>query len=513
MAYGLHPNAGPRFGARRDGGDGQSVFWEAMRASMAVSQRLDLRQTQSLVMTPQLQQAIKLLQLSNLELGAYVEQALEENPLLERAAPAEPPAAPETLDPAPARGDEDNLDDRAGETAWDGAPPTLADWGGGGGHGPGSEGEDDAPTLEQRLGEAPSLRAHLLAQIGEVLTGAPERAIATALIDSLDENGYLTTPVAELATLLGVAADAVEAVRQRLLGLDPAGVFATTLRECLACQLALKDRLDPAMAALLDNLELLAERDFARLESVCGVDREDLAEMAAEIRALDPRPARGYGGAPSQTVIPDILMAQRPDGSFALELNPETLPRVLVNNRYHARISAHARTKAEKSFITEHLQSANWLVRALDQRAHTILKVAGEIVRGQQLFFLRGVTHLRPLTLREVAEAIEMHESTVSRVTANKYIATPRGIYELKYFFTAAIPGTGGSSHSAEAVRHRIKALIEAEPPDGILSDDKLVALLRAEGIDIARRTVAKYREGMRIPPSTRRRREKTISS
>jgi len=478
---------------------------------MAVSQRLDLRQTQSLVMTPQLQQAIKLLQLSNLELGAYVEQALEENPLLERAAPTPEAGPPEVPAPAPARGDEDNLDDRAGESAWDGAPPTLPDWGSGG-RGPGGEGEDDMPALEQRLAGAPGLREHLLAQVGEVLAEAPARAIAMALIDSLDENGYLATPVAELASVLGVTEGEVAGVRQRLLGLDPAGVFATTLRECLACQLAQKDRLDPAMAALLDNLELLAARDFARLETVCGVDGEDLAEMAAEIRALDPRPARGYGGAPSQTVIPDILMSQRPDGSFALELNPETLPRVLVNNRYHARVSALARTRSEKSFITERLQSANWLVRALDQRANTILKVASEIVRGQQLFFLRGVTHLRPLTLREVAEAIEMHESTVSRVTANKYIATPRGIYELKYFFSAAIAGSGGSTHSAEAVRHRIKTLIQAEKPEAVLSDDKLVALLRAEGIDIARRTVAKYREAMRIPSSTRRRREKTAA-
>ena len=494
---------------------------------MAVSPRLDLRQSQSLVMTPQLQQAIKLLQLSNLELGDFVEQAVSENPLLEKANPAPEDAPPPAVEPAPQRGDEDNLDDSRGGETWDGAQSALADsgfadstlpdWGTpGGGSGSasgGGMGEDDLPSLEARLEETPSLRAHLMAQIGERVTTPRARLIAESLIDSLDDNGYLATPVTDLAELLGIEAVQVESVRHVLLGLDPVGVFATSLGECLACQLDQANRLDPAMRALLDNLALLASRDFARLQAICGVDSADLADMAAEIRALQPRPAQAFGGAPSQTVVPDILMHTRPDGSFALELNPDTLPRVLVNNRYHARVSAHARTKDEKSFISERLQSANWLVRALDQRANTILKVAGEIVRGQQLFFLRGIAHLRPLTLRDVAEAIEMHESTVSRVTANKYIATPRGTYELKYFFTAAIGGSGGDTHSAESVRHRIKALIQAEKPDAVLSDDKLVALLRSEGIDIARRTVAKYREAMKIPSSTRRRREKALQT
>ncbi len=476
---------------------------------MAVSQRLELRQSQSLVMTPQLQQAIKLLQLSNLELAAYVAQEVEQNPLLARA---EPPAPAAGAEPAKPRGDEDNLDDRGGEQPWDGAPPAMPDWGSYADPGGGGADDDEMPGLDQRLPGRVSLREHLLDQARDVVATPAELAIAEALIDSLDEAGYLATPAAELAAVLGTDPGRVEAMRQALLGCEPLGVFAVTLAECLALQLRARDRLDPAMQALLDNLDLMADRRFEELRARCGVDSRDLAEMCAELRRLDPKPALSFGEGAVQPVVPDVLMHRRPDDSFGVELNPETLPRVLVNNRYYARVVPHLRGKEEKGYLTERLQSANWLARALDQRANTILRVAAEIVSRQHLFFVRGIEYLKPLTLRDIAEAIEMHESTVSRVTANKYIATPRGTFELKYFFTASIGGAdGGDSHSAEAVRHRIKTLIDAEKPDAVLSDDQLVKILRGEGIDIARRTVAKYREGMNIPSSVRRKREKAL--
>jgi RNA polymerase sigma-54 factor len=244
------------------------------------------------------------------------------------------------------------------------------------------------------------------------------------------------------------------------------------------------------------------------LSVVCGVDAEDLADMIAEIRGLDPKPGANYDDAPAQLLVPDILMRAGPEGDWLLELNPDTMPRLLVNERFYARVAPRAR-KEDRLFMAEQLASANWLVRSLQQRAQTILKVAAEIIRQQDGFIRYGVAHLRPLILRDIAETVEMHESTVSRVTANKYIATPRGTFELKYFFTTAIPGTGGESHSAEAVRYRIRGLIDAEAADDILSDDAIVAALRDEGVDIARRTVAKYREALRIPNSVQRRREK----
>jgi RNA polymerase sigma-54 factor len=231
-------------------------------------------------------------------------------------------------------------------------------------------------------------------------------------------------------------------------------------------------------------------------------------DRIAEIRSLNPKPGANYDDTPAQLVVPDILMRAGPEGDWLLELNPDTMPRLLVNERFYARVAPRAR-KEDRLFMAEQLASANWLVRSLQQRAQTILKVAAEIIRQQDGFIRYGVAHLRPLILRDIAEAVEMHESTVSRVTANKYIATPRGMFELKYFFTTAIPGTDGESHSAEAVRHRIRSLIGAEPSDDILSDDAIVAQLRDEGVDIARRTVAKYREALRIPNSVQRRREK----
>jgi RNA polymerase sigma-54 factor len=502
---------------------------------MAIAPRLDLRQSQTLVMTPQLQQAIKLLQLSNLELTAYVEQELQENPLLEQDDGSDAADASTAEEPEPAVEIEGDLlaatdialgddahapDDTAldvdydnlwnNDSAADGAmpdfpEPAFAEWGTRGGSFDGAE-----TDLDQVLAGHETLRDHLTRQLGIEIDDPVDRVIGLLLIDQLDEAGYIPPDLDGVAAALDCHTERVEQALAKLQEFDPPGIFARSLGECLALQLRDRNRLDPAMQALLDNLELLARREIGTLLSLCGVDAEDLTDMVAEIRSLDPKPALLFDHSVAQPVTPDILMRPQPGGGWIIELNNDTLPRVLVNNHYHARVNRAARSKEEKQYINEHFQSANWLVKSLHQRATTILKVATEIVRQQDRFFADGVHHLRPLVLRDIAHVIDMHESTVSRVTSNKYLATPRGIYELKYFFTPAIgSSSGGASHSAESVRHRIKDLIDGEPATRTLSDEKIVELLRAEGIDIARRTVAKYREAMRISSSVRRRREK----
>jgi RNA polymerase sigma-54 factor len=296
-------------------------------------------------------------------------------------------------------------------------------------------------------------------------------------------------------------------------GFDPPGVCARNLTECLAIQLKELDRFDPAMAALVAHLDLLAKRDLAALRRICAVSEEDLTDMIAEIRQLNPKPGLAFGSTLVQPIVPDVFVRAGPDGGFLIELNSDTLPKVLVNQTYHSAVAKTAKNEKDKTYLADCLQTATWLIRALDQRAKTILKVATEIVRQQDGFFAHGVQHLRPLNLKTIADAISMHESTVSRVTANKYMATNRGIFELKYFFTSSIASSdGGEAHSAEAVRHRIRQLIDAESPEQVLSDDTIVEKLREAGIDIARRTVAKYREAMRISSSVQRRREKQSS-
>ena len=376
----------------------------------------------------------------------------------------------------------------------------------------GSGGRDNPDyNLEAFISSEPTLADHLAEQLALVAALAPaQRLIGAFLIDLVDEAGYITGDLSTVADKLGATPADVDGVLAVIQAFDPPGICARNLAECLAIQLRERDRFDPAMQALIGHIELLAKRDFAALRKICGVDEEDLAEMVAEIRRLNPKPGLKFGSALVQPVVPDIMLRSGPDGGWLVELNTETLPRVLVNQTYYAEVSKSARNPAEKSYLADCMQNATWLVRALDQRARTILKVATEIVRQQDAFFAYGVQHLRPLNLRTVADAISMHESTVSRVTANKFMATQRGIFELKYFFTSSIAASdGGDAHSAEAVRHRIKQLIEAESARDILSDDTIVEKLREAGIDIARRTVAKYREAMRIPSSVQRRREK----
>ncbi len=489
--------------------------------------RLDLRQSQSLVMTPQLRQAIQLLQFSNLEASAFIEEELLKNPILERAEGGESVSPPESEPPAPQP--MEALPDAASFAASGEMPPpdqapldmdvgniydagTGADGYGGGGSG--REDDDDWNAIEAIGAPPPNLREHLESQARLNFTTPQELMIAAMLIAELEPSGWLGEPPGSLATTLGVMLDELEAVRARMLRFDPAGLFATSLAECLAAQLAEKNRLDPAMQALLANLDKLAKREMRALTEICGVDSADLADMVAEIRRLDPKPGACYDSAPLRPLIPDVLMhpapqdAQTGESSWLLEINPETMPRLLIRRGFHARMLASAPREA-KSFLSEQLQGATWLVKALESRAQTILRVSAEIVRRQDGFFRHGISHLRPLTLRDVAAEVELHESTVSRVTSNKSIATPRGIFELKFFFTTALAGANGETVSAEAVRHRVGQLIAAENPHNILSDDAVAALLQKEGIDIARRTVAKYREALRIPGSAQRKREK----
>jgi RNA polymerase sigma-54 factor len=489
---------------------------------MALSQKLELRQGQALVMTPQLQQAIKLLQLSNLELAAFVEQELERNPLLERddtgESAVETPQRDETAEENPsadaalAREDFSHTDDLDAERedvfAEDATPsmpaPSLTDWSSVRANG---VSVDDGNIFERGIARRVSLQDHLLDQLAICGLDATERLIGAALVDGIDEAGYLRVETRDIAARLNAGESDVERVLARIQGFDPTGVGARNLSECLALQLREKERLDPAMAALLSNLDLVARRDLAGLCARCEVDAEDITDMIVEIRALTPKPGLAFGSEPVQAVVPDVFVREAPDGTWLVELNTDTLPRLLVNSRYYTTVAQRSRGKDSKAYLTECLNNANWLVKSLDQRARTILKVASEIVRQQDGFLTYGVRHLRPLNLRAIAESISMHESTVSRVTSNKYMATPRGVFELKYFFTAAIQATDGAeAHSAESVRDRIRELIHREDAE-ILSDNRIVDILMADGVNIARRTVAKYREAMRIPSSAERRR------
>ncbi|MCW1401987.1 RNA polymerase factor sigma-54 [Novosphingobium sp. MW5] len=489
---------------------------------MALGPRLDLRQSQSLVMTPQLQQAIKLLALSNLEVETFIGEALEANPLLEigAPAPAEGPAEPidegrrTTLESSPvdqligeARGSEDRpLDVDVSTLDID---RDTGDWGAA----VSSYGGEDLPGIEERGEGGPTLAEHLERQIGLSLATPREKLIARALVDRLDDAGYLASPLREVADELGVTLGAVESALVLLQSLDPTGVGARSLGECLALQAREADRHDPCMARLLENLDLLARGEVARLKRMCGVDDEDFADMMAELRSYDPKPGLRFASGGGEPVTPDVLVTPRADGGWDVSINQDTLPRLIVNRSYYVEMKGACGSKDARGWLSEKLADANWLVKALDQRQKTILKVASEIVKQQEGFFRQGVSQLKPLTLRAIAETIEMHESTVSRVTSNKYLMCPRGTFELKYFFTSGVASTDGEGGaSAEAVKAAIRQLIDAEDPKAILSDDTLVDLLKGRGFDLARRTVAKYREAIGLGSSVQRRRQKALA-
>lgn len=491
---------------------------------MTLAQRLEARQAQTLVMTPQLRQAIKLLQMNNQEADAYVTEEIEKNPLLERTGESDEPH-PETAEfsvqvptepEQPAIIDAQTFTPREPSVLETALPRDVWDYTGAAGSGSGARGngtsfdDDDSFSSAQNVAAGASLREHLLSQIHMDFADPAERMMASALMELLDEGGYLPAGLDLVRTQLGASPEQFEKVIHQLQRLDPPGIFARSLAECLAIQLREKNRFDPAMEALLRHLDLVARHEHKALEKACGVDRDDLAEMIREIRALNPRPATAFAADVAPPVTPDVLLFPQPGGGWQVELNGASLPRVLANEQYYTSVRGSARSKDEKEYLSDRWQQANWLVKALHQRATTILRVAAEIVRRQDQFFVYGVQYLRPLILRDIAEAVEMHESTVSRVTQNKYIATPRGLFELKYFFSNAIATTGGDEGvSSLAVRERIRELVEAERPDAVLSDDQIVTVLRMEGIHLARRTVAKYRDVLKIPSSAQRRREK----
>ena len=484
---------------------------------MGLGPSLSIRQTQALVLTPQLQQAIKLLQLSNLELEAYIAEELSKNPLLEtpageddgeQAAPAAAAEEGEGEEAAEDPGADDLIrgqvdDDRPLDVDWtaealetDSFSDVVT-----------SSGGEEAFDFDRLQYSAASLAEYLLDQLhgqsGEV--GDLARIIA----ETLDETGYLTVPLDQIADLTGAPMTFVEQALQVVQGLEPAGVGARSLSECLALQAKALDRYDPAMARLFDNLELLSKGRLTDLKRICGVDDEDLADMIRELRSYDPKPGCQFSGAPTEDVTPDVFVRKTRAG-YAVELNQATLPRLLVNRRYYQELKSGPQDKGSRAWLSECLQSASWLVKALDQRARTIVKVVSEIVKRQQGFFDRGVSAMKPMTLREVAEAIEMHESTVSRVTSNKYLFCDRGLFELKYFFGSGVQSAAGDGAAAEAVKAAIRDVVEAETE--ILSDDAIAALLKQRGFDCARRTVVKYREAMGIGSSIQRRRMRKIA-
>ncbi len=499
---------------------------------MSIGLRLDLRQTQQLVMTPQLQQAIRLLAMSNVEVTEFVEQELEKNPLLviedseSQSAPAPPenPAPPMSSEGAPRATDRATDDhglmsqtfDTGGENLVDASPSDGPVPAGLGMDHIATRGSGPVPDYTDTMAAPTNLAGHLRAQLGQMpgADTAPAQ-IARYLLEDLDEHGYLRTGIEEIAATLGAELPDVQAGLCRLQSCDPTGVGARNLPECFALQLAERDRLDPLMQSLLDNLNLIARGELRQLQQRCGADDDDFADMLSELRTLDPRPCSALGAVEPETLIPDILLKRTSWGGFTVELNPDTLPRVLIDRDYRATLNSGGCTET-RQFLSECNASASWLIKSLDQRARTILRVATEIVRRQERFFTEGVAGLQPMTLKEVAEAIDMHESTASRVTSNKYIATQQGIVELKSFFTNAVGGSGGDGQggaSAAAVRHRIKALVADEAETGVLSDDAIVTALHSEGIDIARRTVAKYRKSLNIPSSVDRRRQLSVAS
>ncbi len=496
---------------------------------MALGPRLDLRQSQTLVMTPQLQQAIKLLALSNLEVEAFIGEALDANPLLDVGEVAPAPEADDadalarrtTLESSPVdqlvsegRAEEDRpLDidtaalDRDRDTG-DGDPG--AEWGSDFRLASGEAG----PDIDERGAGEETLSEHLQSQIGAATANPRIAAIAFHLAGLLDDAGYLTADLRDVAGELGLALAEAEEALALIHTLDPTGVGARTLSECIALQAIEADRHDPAMARLIENLDLVARGEFARLKRMCGVDDEDFADMLAELRGYDPKPGLRFGQGGGEPVTPDVLLTARADGGWDIALNQATLPRLVVNRAYYLELKGTCGGKDDRGWLSDKLADANWLIKALDQRQKTILKVAAELVKQQDGFFRHGVSHLKPLTLRAVAEEIGMHESTVSRVTSNKYLNCERGTFELKYFFTSGVGGDsqGEGAASAEAVKAAIRQLIDAEHPKAVLSDDTLVDLLKEKGFDLARRTVAKYREAIGIGSSVQRRRQKALA-
>ncbi len=470
-------------------------------------------------MTQALQQSIKLLQCNALELREFIEAELEKNPLLAVEEGETKEIATEDM-PAPAESDEPRETDFSDAQSFDAGSfdeaetdyirgdSSLSTQSSGLGTGGGDE---DTLGVEDNASPEISLREHLLNQLQIDFTDAGERMIGAHLIDLVDDAGYITQSLDQLASALDIEEKDIERVLVKLQGFDPTGVCARNLSECLSLQLREKNRLDPAMETLLKNLHLLGDGKFDELMKKCGVDREDIKQMVAEIRALNPKPGSRFEHEISQHMEPDIFVRRLPDGNWHVELNMGNFPRVMVNKRYYKKVTSETRNVQDKKYLSEQLMSANWLVRALEQRAETMLKVGSELVKQQDAFFRLGVRYLKPMTLKDIAAATNYHESTISRVTSGKHLLCPRGTFELKYFFTSALQRAegGGDDVSSMAVKNYISEFIGKETLDHILSDDEIVALLKDRNITVARRTVAKYREALDIPASPKRKRLK----
>lgn len=494
-----------------------------------LTQRLEVKQTQSLAMTPQLQMSLKILQLSNQELSEYISQELEKNPLLslssddQETSPSqnqesdeqtgsEVVSQDESSDSDNNAGDSDKSENYEQENDYESRSPDQ------------EENRVNIKSRDRDLSDTKTfyeqipvediiLREHLLDQINIDFTDEIKKRVALHLLDMLDENGYIQVDFAALSALLGCREDEIEETLFALQKLDPPGIFARSLAECLTLQLKDRNRFDPAMEKLIANLDLLAKAELGKLQKICSVNEEDMIEMCREIKSLDPKPGIKFSHEKTQVVQPDIFLRRKNDGAWAIELNSETLPRLIVNNKYYAEVKSKTRDGNERKYITDNYNNANWLIRTLNQRAETILKVASEIVSQQHDFFEKGIYHLKPLILRDIAEKVDLHESTVARVTNNKYISTPRGLYELKYFFSSSLQSSSGQDDlSSKAVKHLIAELINRENAEDILSDDAISVVLKEKGIYVARRTVAKYRESMNIPTSTKRRQKKKMA-
>ena len=500
---------------------------------------LQLKQMQSLVMTPALRQAIAILQMNNQELSELVEQEVEMNPFLERSGEGESQdqgdtpsekekeynnltnyedpgqEKPVTVPKEDLEFDTSNVfngDSEAAET-FDTMPQMDR------GSGRDDFSENDYNFENNLRGKEDSLFEHVTKQIQIGFAAPQDRMIAFALMEGLDEAGYYRGNMMELTRQFECEISDVELVLARLQQFEPAGIFAMDLAQCLEIQLRENGELTPVMQVMLANISLLEKHDFKTLQKKCGVDEATLKNMLIALRRLDPKPGAQFTHDIAQTLVPDILMRKNKDANnpdtWIVELNPDTLPRVLVNQRYAAMVQSKNVKKEEKQFLIDKYQGAQWLVKAMDQRAQTIIKVAAEIVRQQESFFAYGASYLKPLVLRNVAEQVEVHESTVSRVTTGKYMTTPRGVFELKYFFSSSVGGAEngdvGMAHSSNAIKARIKEFIDKEDPKKVLSDDDIVNLLKADDISLARRTVTKYREAMNIGSSVERRRQKRM--
>ena len=482
---------------------------------MQISQNLKLKQSQSLVMTPQLQQAIKLLQLNNLELTNLVNKELEENPFLENESielddqvesnEEQTSNVDESFESGESVLDEPRNDDY--ENRWDNDISLTNN------RGSSVESTDPGSVIEQTLCNKVSLKSILKGQAQLEFIDEDDRKISEILIDYIDENGWIVEDLEGISDFSGFKLAKIEAILIQMQTFEPNGVFARNLKECLKIQLKNTEKFDSNKNIIIDNIEMLGSGNIRGLQKLTTLNEEGLKEQIKLIRSLDPKPGRKYSNDSDNIFHPDVLVSKN-NSEWSVELNQGTLPKITINEDYVKEIESLQCGESDKKFINESLNSARWLLKAIQQRNLTTLKISSEIVNQQKEFFEKGKKYLKPMVLKDVAKKINMHESTVSRVTSDKLMLTPRGVFEMKLFFSASISSTKkGEAHSAESVRESLKKLISSEPINNPLSDEMLVERLQSEGIELARRTVAKYRELLNIPASSVRRKIMKIQS